>query len=391
MSKSRRAVVHVLTVADSLRFIDALVRRTGARGFDVSIVTSPDAQLSRFGAELGVRTFGVDMPRRVTPLGDWQALTRLRAVISRLRPDIVHAHTPKGGLLGTLAAKASRVPVRLYHMRGLPFVTQRGAMRALMQTTERLACSAATRVICHSPSLRELALGERITSAAKSTVVLGGSNGVDARGRFNPEAAAARRASLRAAWGIPPEATVVAFVGRVVRDKGIPELLEAFAAVSHARKDVYLVVAGPLEDRDPIPPAARQLLERHPRIRALGFAADTVGVYAASDVVALPSHREGFPNVPLEAASMALPVVSTLVSGCVDAVEDGKTGALVPPADPTALAAALGAYVQDPALRRTHGAAGRERVLRLFDREAVADAMIDLYEGELSRALGQPV
>ena len=161
----------MLTVADSLIFIDELVKRTRQHGFDVVVVTSPDDRLTRFGVEHGVRTLGVEMPRRITPLGDWQALEQIHQLLARLEPDIVHAHTPKGGLLGSLAAHACGVPVRLYHMRGLPFVTQRGAMRAFMQTAERIACASATRVICQSPSLREIAIAERIVSADKATVV----------------------------------------------------------------------------------------------------------------------------------------------------------------------------------------------------------------------------
>ena len=162
MSVEHPRLVHVLTVADSLIFIDDLVRRARSRGYDVTVVASPDERLRRFGAEHAVRTVALDMPRRMTPLGDWESVSRLRRLLERLEPDIVHAHTPKGGLLGSLAAHACGVPVRLYQMRGLPFVTQHGAMRALMQTTERVACASASLVICQSPSLREAAITERI-------------------------------------------------------------------------------------------------------------------------------------------------------------------------------------------------------------------------------------
>jgi len=382
---SRGQVVHVLTVADSLLFIDRLVEETTQRGFEVTVVASPDPRLTAFGHRLGVRTVPLDMPRRVTPLGDWAALQGLRELFDTLRPAIVHAHTPKGGLLGTLAAAAARVPVRLYHMRGLPFVTLKGTMRTLMETTERLSCASATRVLCQSHSLRATALEHHLVTAERSEVVLGGSNGVDCDGRFLLSKHREAGAALRAAQGIPPGARVVGFVGRLVGDKGVPELVEAFEALAAARPDAWLLLAGPREARDALDAETVARLDRHPRIRQLGFVADPAPVYAASDVVALPSHREGFPNVPLEAASMERPVVSTDVPGCRDAVQDGATGALVPVGDAAGLAEALGRYLDDRELRERHGQAGRARVEASFRRDRIAAAMVDLYERELSK------
>ena len=377
-----RHVCHVLTVSDSLIFIDTLVRQTLERGFEVTVVTSPHDALREFGRRHGVRAIGVDMPRRVTPLGDWSALSRLHRLFEALRPGIVHAHTPKGGLLGTLAAQAAGVPVRLYHMRGLPFVTLKGPLRALMQGTERVSCSAATRVICQSESLRTLALEHRLVPATKCEIVLRGSNGVDCDDRFEPSRHLDAGRALRKRVGIDEGAVVFGFVGRLVRDKGIPELAVAFERLAARFGNVFLLLAGAFEERDPVDEESRRRLESHPRVRLLGFARDPAAVYAASDVIVLPSHREGFPNVPLEAASMGCPVVSTRVAGCVDAVEDGVTGTLVPAGDAVQLEAALVRYVLDPGLRFAHGSAGRERIARFFRREDVANAMVEVYERE---------
>jgi glycosyltransferase involved in cell wall biosynthesis len=370
-------------VADSLSFIDTLVEKTRERGFEVTVVTSPDERLAVFGRKHGARVVGLEMPRRVTPLGDWAALSALHRIFEVLAPDIVHAHTPKGGLLGTLAAHAASVPVRLYHMRGLPFVTLRGPMRALMQMTERLSCSAATHVICQSHSLRRAALEEALVPADKCEVVLQGSNGVDC-GRFLLSRYAGERVALRRAWKVPAEGVVLAFVGRLVRDKGVPELVEAFEAMARTSPGAFLVLAGPWEDRDPVDEATRRRIDTHPRIIVLGRVSDPAGVYAASDVVVLPSHREGFPNVPLEAAAMGRPVISTRVPGCSDAVVDGETGLLTEVADAQALGAAMRRYVDDEGLRALHGQAGRRRVEKEFRREHVAQAVVDLYSRELA-------
>lgn len=384
MSLRGKTLVHVLTVADSLPFVREQVAEAKRRGANVVVITSKDERLDRFGRELGVRTVAVEMPRRVSPLGDWRALERLTALFRGIDPAIVHSHTPKGGLLGALAAAAARVPVRIYQMRGLPYVTLRGVLRLVTMTTERVSCQAATRVVCQSRSLLETATTDHLCAPGKALVVLEGGNGVDATGRFDPERHLASRQRLRAEWGVGAE-PVLLFVGRLVRDKGIPELLEAFSALRARRPACRLVLAGPLEERDALDPGTVERL-REPGVLHLGFRKDTEALYAAADVVTLPSHREGFPNVPLEAASMGLPVVSTRVPGCTDAVEDGVTGTLVPVNDAHALEGALERYLLDPALRRQHGAAGRDRVLRVFRREAIVEAMMALYEQELSAA-----
>jgi glycosyltransferase involved in cell wall biosynthesis len=380
---SGKQLVHVLTVADSLPFIREQVVEARRRGMAVTVVTSKDERLARFGFELGVSTVAVEMPRRVSPLNDWVSLNRLTEVFRRLRPDIVHSHTPKGGLLGTLAAAAASVPVRLYQMRGLPYVTLNEPLRTVVMTTERLSCQAATRVVCQSRSLLATAMADRLCRPQKAQVVLEGGNGVDATIRFEPSGSRNAGRSLRASWGVAEDDVVILFVGRLVRDKGIRELLEAFENLRARVPNVRLVLAGPVEERDALDAATLARLSS-PGVLHLGFRQDTPSLYAACDLVVLPSHREGFPNVPLEAAAMERAVVSTLVPGCTDAVADGVTGTLVPVDDAQALNAALLRYVVDPLLRRRHGAAGRARVLRSFRREAIVDAMMELYVLQLT-------
>jgi glycosyltransferase involved in cell wall biosynthesis len=378
-----RSLVHVFSVADSLIFVSDQVRRLRELGMDVTLVTSPDERLVRAGLNLGVRTVGVPMARRVSPLEDWASLNRLRDLFTSLRPDIVHAHTPKGGLLGMLAASAAHVPVRLYQMRGLAYVTQRGPMRALLSTTERVSCQSATKVVCQSKSLLETALEDRLVRADRAEVLLEGSNGVDTR-RFNRERWRRDGEALRRAWGAAPDDVVFVFVGRLVRDKGVPELLEAFGAVRREVPSAQLVLVGPLEERDALSPDTVARLNGS-GVRSLGFQADPAPYLAAADVLVLPSHREGFPNVPLEAAAMGLPVVSTTVPGCRDAVDRDVTGRLVPPADARALAQAMLDYAKSAELRRKHGAAGLARVEAKFRREVVTEAVMGLYVREMAR------
>jgi len=378
-------IVHVFTVPDSLVFLRGQVAFMRARGYDLTVVSSPGDALDAFGRQEGVAVHGLPMPRRISPGGDIKSLTRLVALLRRIRPEIVHAHTPKGGLIGTIAAKLAQVPVRIYHMRGLPLLTAHGAQRALLTATERTSCALATRVIAVSPSLRDVAIEHHLCSSRKIDVLASGSgNGVDC-GRFDPDRFGPdHRDALRSALGVPVEAPVIGFIGRCVRDKGIVELVEAWRQIRTDHPTAVLVVAGVFEERDAIPALTRRALAEDPRVRLLGFVDDTPALFAALDVLALPTYREGFPNVPLEAAAMRVPVVTTRVPGCIDAVQDGVTGTLVPPRDAIALADALNVYLASKSLREQHGRAARLFVERSFRRERIWEALAALYDDLLA-------
>jgi lipopolysaccharide/colanic/teichoic acid biosynthesis glycosyltransferase/glycosyltransferase involved in cell wall biosynthesis len=380
--------MHVLTVADSLIFLRGQGRFMRQAGFDVTAVSSPGPEQAVFADHDQARVLSLDMPRRITVGHDLLAVARLAALVLRERPAVVDAHTPKGGLLGMLAAWLARVPARVYHMRGLPAETATGLRRTILIATERVSCALAHRVVAVSPSLRARALALGLCRPDKITVLgEGGGDGIDARGDFAPDPAdAGRRADLRTRLGIGADAPVVGFVGRLVRDKGVVELEAAWRTVRAAVPAAHLVVAGAPEPGDPVPASTLRALAEDPRVHLLGHVASTRGLYPAFDLLALPTYREGFPVVLLEAAALALPVVATRVTGCVDAVRDGETGRLVPPGDAAALAAAIVAYVRDPALAAAHGRAGRARVLRAFDRDRLSAELLALYETLLAGA-----
>lgn len=385
-------LLHITTVPQSLGFFTGQVGYMQRHGFQVEALSSPGPLLERFGTREGVRVHAVEMPRRITPLRDLVALARLWWRLRAIRPQIVHAHTPKGGLLGMIAAWLARVPVRIYHIHGLPFMTASGHKRRLLRWSERVSCRLAHQVFCVSHSIREVAIAERLCPASKIKVLCGGSiNGVDAHGRFSPASldATARRAA-RAALGIPPDAMVLGFIGRVVRDKGIEELVAAWCLLRDQFPNLHLVVAGPFEPYDPITPAAEATLRGDPRIHLTGWLDDTRAVHASIDILVLPTYREGFGVVALEAAAMEVPVVATRIPGCIDAVQDGVTGTLVPVGDATALADAIRRYILDPDARRRHGRAGRQRVLREFQQEALWEATRQEYI-RLLRRRGLPL
>lgn len=377
-------ILHVVTVPLTLRFLRGQVDFMRERGFDVEVASSPGPLLSEFCEAHGVKGHAIPLSRKITPRADLAAVAALTEVIRRAKPDIVHAHTPKGGLVGMMAAAAARAPARIYHMRGLPYLTATGTMRRVLWGTESISCGLAHRVIAVSGSLEAAARRARFVGSGKIRVLAGGSsNGVDALGRFDPERGPTR-AQARRQLQLDPEHTIVTFVGRLVGDKGIRELVEAWQELGK-RSRTTLFLVGPYEERDALPATLRARIEAAPSVVRLPFTEDMPAVYAASDVVVLPTYREGFPNVPLEAASMKLPVVTTDAVGARDSVIDGVTGAVVPVRDAAALAAAIARYLDDPDLRRAHGEAGRGRVLRDFLPERIWTELHAEYQALLSR------
>jgi lipopolysaccharide/colanic/teichoic acid biosynthesis glycosyltransferase/glycosyltransferase involved in cell wall biosynthesis len=376
-----KTVLHVLTTGrscDLLRGQPAFMR---ARGVEIRIAAGKSPLMEAFGRRERVVTYNIPMTRAITPLRDLAALWRLWRLMKDIRPDVVHNHTPKACLLGALAGRLAGIPVA-HHVHGLPHLARRGLEGWLLRQSERVACRLAHRVLCVSPSIRRVLVEDGFCNHAKVRVPNAGSGtGIDAEGQFHPDRLApGARAATRARYGIPDGALVVGFCGRVVRDKGIVELAAAWAELRESHPNLHLLIAGPPEQGDRVPPETFAALGRDARVTLAGAVEEMPALYAAMDILALPTYREGFGNVLAEANAMRLPVVATRIPGCVDAVADGRTAILVAPRDARALARAINTYARDPQLRKLHGRNGRERVLGLFRPADVLSAIHGVYQ-----------
>lgn len=347
-------------------------------GHEVWAVCSDGPEMTSVRAIPGVRVEAVRIPRAIRPGADLLALVALYRCFRRLRFDLVHSMTPKAGLLCALAARLAGVPIRLHTFTGQVWAEQRGAARWIGKFCDWLIVRLNTGCYADSPSQREFIVAQGIAPRDRLRVLLHGSiAGVDLR-RFRPEARS-DSGVLRAELGIGGGSRIVTFVGRVTRAKGVVDLVAAFARIAESR-DLFLLLVGPFEpDLDPLPDATARLIAAHPRIRALGYQENPERYVAAADVFCLPSYREGFGTVVMEAAAMGIPAVATSIVGLVDAVEDGVTGILVPPRDPDALADALSRLLDDAPLRERMGEAARARSHSRFGAEAVNAALAAEY------------
>jgi glycosyltransferase involved in cell wall biosynthesis len=390
-ARSRPRLTYVVTVPLAARgLLRGQLAHLRDRGFDVDIVSSPGPELDLYAVEEGVPTRGVPMAREIDLPGDLVALGRLFRALRAGRPLVTNVGTPKAGLLGGLASLFARVPVRIYTLRGLRLETTTGLRRLLFTTTERIACLSATHVIAVSPNLRRRALELGLVRPGKIHVVgEGSSNGV-VIDRFRASPALLERARVAAAaMGLPPGAPVIGFAGRFTRDKGIVELVAAYLALRRTYPTLRLLLLGRFEDGDPVPEATRRTIEETAGILRPGFVADTAPYYHLMDVLALPTHREGFPNCALEAAAAGKPVVTTDATGAVDAVVHERTGLVVKVGDAEALGAALDKVLASPAFGAALGRAGQERVAESFAATAVWGALERFYRDAIAAAGGR--
>ncbi len=374
----RRAGTRLVWIVTKATSVDVLLRGQlryfRERGFDVSVIAEPGPELDRVAAREGVAVHGMKIP----PVGaeaEFRGGVRdIARKLRRLRAEVVCAGTLPAAQVGLVAARLARVPCRIYSIRGLPLETATGPARAAIRLAERRAILCAHEVFAVSASLRRRYRELGLDARGKSRVVgHGSSNGVD-EARFSP-AAAGEAEDARRRLSIPTGAIVLGWVGRPVKNKGIDDLVRAFARVREADPNVHLLWVGAPPSSSALDPELCDRLARDPQVRITGHVEDTSAYYRAMDLFVFPSYREGLPNVALEASANGLAIAAYAATGTLDAVDQGRTGTLVPVGDVDGLTDAMLRYVGSYDLRSAHGRAGRERVLRLFRREDVWESL----------------
>jgi glycosyltransferase involved in cell wall biosynthesis len=369
-----------------LHHLGGQIRATVRAGHDVVVVSSTGPEIDEVGRLTHAEFIPLHIPRQISLLADVRALIALFRLFRRRQFDLVHSTTPKAGLLSALAARMARVPIRLHTFTGQPWVGVRGPVRWVSRACDRLIVRLNTHCYADSPSQRDFLEREGLARPGTVSVIGAGSLGGVELDRFAPIGRTAFD-DARSCMGLSKETRVICFVGRATRDKGVVELVDAVTGLAAEGRNVTLLLVGPFEpDRDPLPESTLTSIKGLPFIRAVGYDAHPERFVAVSDLFCLPSYREGFGNVVIEAAAMGVPSVGTRIVGLVDAIEDEVTGLLVPPRDVVALSRALARMLDDDALRARLGAAARERAASLFDAKRMNEELLEEYRRLAERA-----
>lgn len=382
-------VMQLISDARSWHFFSGQPEFLHAHGIDLHAASSPGPLQDEFGQVNKVPVYSVPIKRQLSPLSDLLSVWRLYRILRRVRPDILHAHFSKPGIIGMAAGVLARTPIRIYHNHGMALSSARGWRWLVLWIVEKLCCLLAHRVVYVAPSVLADALRLGVCVPTKGSVILS-ANGLDATNTFsrrvhNEEDRGHWRRSLQ----IPDDAFVVGFVGRIFKIKGIEDLIHAWQQLADREPRLHLLLVGELDARLPISEWAMRTISSEPRIHAAGFVENIASVYPAMDVLALPSYHEGLGYSLLEAAAMELPVIGTRIPGIVDAVLHEVNGVLVEPGHPEQLAAAILKYMRDPDLATAHGKAGRAFVTERFQRLAVWESILQTY-GQLLNSRLQP-
>tara|TARA_B100000900_G_C20562706_1_gene709620 strand:+ start:379 stop:1512 length:1134 start_codon:yes stop_codon:yes gene_type:complete len=316
----------------SLKYlIKGQMRFMTKNGYDVTMISSDGYEIDDIVKNEKCRHLIFPLTRKITPFKDLEVTYKLYKYLKKEKPEIVHTHTPKAGVVGMLAAYLARVPIRLHTVAGLPLLEANGIKRKVLNFAEKLTYKCSTKVYPNSFGLKKIIKENKFIKADKLKVIANGSsNGIDTS-YFNSDLFSdSKKITLKEDLKIQKEDFVFIFVGRIVGDKGINELIEAFAELSKKKNHVKLLLVGPLEEElDPLERKTKEVIKTNKQIISIGFQNDVRPYFAISDVLVFPSYREGFPNVVLQAGSMSLPSIVSDINGCNEIIENNLNGILI--------------------------------------------------------------
>ena len=350
--------------------------------YKVIIVSSDKEKLEQVGKKEGVETFHLEMTRKITPLKDCLAVWELYKYLKNEKPYIVHTHTPKAGIVGMLAAKLAGVPNRLHTVAGLPLLVVFGVKRQLLNVVEKLTYSCATKVYPNSKGLQNIIIGHKFTTSDKLKIIANGSsNGIDTS-YFNPELVSfSERKRLKKELNINDDDFVFVFVGRIVGDKGINELVAAFQKISNNYSNCKLLFVGPLEqDLDPLLPITLKTMAANKQIISVGYQEDVRPYFTVSNALTFPSYREGFPNVVMQACAMELPCIVTDINGCNEIIENNVNGNVIPVKNAEVLCETMKTYLDNQNHVSEMKAGSRVVIKEKYERNVVCKALLDEYK-----------
>ena len=370
----KKKSIRISTIPLSLDVLLQGQLRMLSEHYEVVGVSSPGEELDKVAQREGIRTIAVPMERKISPFKDLVSLFRLIRLFHCEKPWMVHSLTPKAGLLAMTAAWICRVPVRIHMFTGLVFPTTTGLKQKILMATDSITCACATNILPEGKGVKKDLEHFRITSKPLQIIGNGNINGIDLDFFDRTPEVLELAEKYR-----KKEVVTFCFVGRIVRDKGMNELVAAFQRLHQAYPNTRLVLVGPFEEKlDPVLPETRQVIEQHAAIEWMGWQNNIRPFLAASEVFVFPSYREGFPNVVLQAGAMGLPSIVTDINGSSEIISEGVNGSIIPSQDEEALYKAMEKLL-DTEERRKLAQQARPQIANRYERKALWKELLKFY------------
>ena len=365
-----KKLIRITTVPISLEKLLENQARFFKSHYEVILVSAQEDQLEAVAKDQGVAFFPLQMTRKIMPLQDLRCLMQLIRFLRQEKPHIVHSHTPKAGIIGMLAAFIARVPVRMHTVAGLPLMEAKGLKKRILCAVERLTYRCATHVYPNSKGLMDFIQKKHLAEKTPLQIIgKGSSNGIDTT-YFNADAISAEVVEkCQKKWAIAQDDFVFLFIGRLVGDKGINELVAAFEQLSSKLHKVKLLLVGPQEPTlDPLAKSTIKAIDQNPSIISTGYQQDVRPFLKMAQVFVFPSYREGFPNVALQAGAMGVPCIVSDINGCNEIIEDEANGFVVPPKQVQPLTKKMQSLYEDAEKRNTFIQRTQTRIATNFER-----------------------
>lgn len=372
----KQNVLHIITVSFVINHFfgnqfNYLKSKTGS---EYHLGCSKSEEFLALSSKFGYVSFPVEITRNISIVEDIKAIFKVFFYIKKNKIDVVVGHTPKGGMIAMIASYAAGVSKRIYFRHGIIYETSTSFKKIMLKNIDRLSGFLATEVVCVSESVKKISEDDQLNDPKKNTILgLGTCNGIDTENKFNPEKIDSETIlNLKLRLNISDDDFVVGYVGRLVKDKGINELLQACEILRLTYKNLKLLLVGPIEERDAITEDSKNLIKNRSYIIHTGFILNSAPYFSLMDIFVLPTYREGFSTVALEASAMELPVIITRATGCEEAIIENKTGLFIK-SNKQDIAEKIKIYMNNRALIKDHGNAGREFVRNNFEQTIIWD------------------
>ncbi|WP_417431773.1 glycosyltransferase family 4 protein [Halpernia sp.] len=378
-----KKVLHIITVSYVINHFfgnqfNYMKKLTGNKYF---LGCSPSDEFFKLSEKLNYISFPVEVTRNISPFTDISAIFSIFKFIKKNKIDVVVGHTPKGGMVAMIAAYFAGVENRIYFRHGIIYETRSGFQRYLLKNIDRLSGNLATKVVCVSNCVKSISVKDHLNNPEKNVVLgLGTCSGIDTERNYNPALQDENIIkNLKTTFQIRDTDFVVGYVGRLVKDKGINELIAAWKILEKSQTNIKLLLVGPIENRNKISIESLEEIQKNPNIINTGFVLNSAPYFSLFDVFVLPTFREGFPTVSLEASSMEIPVIITRATGCEESIIENKTGLFIENSAKS-IAEKIEIYLNDRNLKTLHGKNGREFVRTNFEETKVWNEIHDKLE-----------